>query len=183
MSRRRRGVSPSLLRFITDFADAAVVLPLVAVVWALLGRWGTRWAVAVALTLGAMAGLKVLSFATVGAFSPSGHTASAAIVYGGLAWVLLRPAWGRVVPGLLAVAGVAAIGWTRLALAAHSPLEVLVGAAVGCAGLVALGQVSSRLSPASARRCRAAMAVPVVWVLFHGHSIDLEGRLRGLAGW
>lgn len=155
-----------------------MLLPLVVVVWAALGRRGTRWAAAVAMTLAGMAALKVASFAIVGpwTFSPSGHTAAAAIVYGGLAWALLRPAWGRVVPGLAAALCVALIGWTRLALAAHSVAEVAVGAAMGGAGLVWLGQVVPRLG----RVWPAAVAVPVVWVLFHGQSLGVEDRLRGL---
>lgn len=158
---------------------------MVAVVWAVLGRRATRWVVASAVTLGGMAALKIGSFALLGPwiFSPSGHTASAAIVYGGLAWVLLRP-WlgrpglGRLAPGLVAALCVAVIGWTRLALAAHSVTEVAAGAVVGGAGLVWLTQ----RVPAPGRIWPAIVAVPVVWGLFHGQSLGVEDGLRGLAG-
>ena len=154
------------------------MLPLVPVVWVALGRRGTRWAVAVAVTLVGMAGLKLASFAVVGpwTFSPSGHTASAGIVFGGLAWVLLRPGSGRLVPGLIAALFMAVIGWTRLALAAHSPAEVAVGAAAGFAGLAWLAQKV----PAPGRAWPALVAVPVVWALFHGQSLGVEDGLRGL---
>ena len=155
-----------------------MVLPLLATVWAVLGRRGTRWAVAVAATLGSMVLLKLTSFAAAGpwTYSPSGHTASAAIVYGGLAWVLLRPMSGRLIPGLIAALCVAAIGWTRLALAAHSLAEVAVGAAVGFAGLAWLSQVK----PAQGRVWPALVAVAAVWILFHGLSLGAEDWLRGL---
>ena len=176
------GVVSTPVRFASDFADAAVVLPLVGLVWVALGPRGTRWAMACAGTLGAMLVLKAISFRLTAPwpFSPSGHTASAAIVYGGLAWVLLRPRAGCVLPGVLAACVTAGIGWTRLALGAHSVAEVAAGAAIGTAGLVWL----TKVVPLSGRAWPALVMTALVWSAVHGASLGIEEQLRRvILGW
>ena len=175
--RRQTTQEPLTVRFVSDFADAAVILPLVGLLWPVLGRAGTRWVLACMLTLGGILLLKAVCFRLTGPwpFSPSGHTASAAIVYGGLAWVLLRPRLGRAVPALLAVAAVGLIGWTRLQLGAHSVAEVAAGAAIGAAGFAWLAWRTPELS-----RMWPVMAVTVlVWTALHGQSLGIEEWLRG----
>jgi membrane-associated phospholipid phosphatase len=69
---------------------------------------------------------------------PSGHATLSLAFYGFLAGVLLRsrlPAGVRVAGTVVAVALVAAIGWSRLALGAHFPSDVLGGYLLGGAGL------------------------------------------------
>ena len=100
------------MRFVTDFADQAVIVPLVLAVAAALLIAGWRrgalaWAVAVSGTLCTVLVAKVVVHSCIAAAqlpdlrSPSGHTASAAVVYGGLI-ALLPPtpargvwAWSR----------------------------------------------------------------------------------------
>ena len=123
--------------FLTDFADQAVMLPLalaVAVLLAGSGWWrgALAWVLAVGLTFGAI-GLGKLVLAACGPLqigdalqSPSGHTASATLIYGGLCGLVLR--WARPAERrrpLLAAAAIAAlIGITRVALQAHTWSEV-----------------------------------------------------------
>lgn len=71
---------------------------------------------------------------------PSGHS-----VYVGVLAAALWPAlgWsGRM--GLLVFA--AAVGWSRIVLGAHFPVDVLAGFAVGWAGVAAVGSFAQRLS-------------------------------------
>ena len=82
------------LHLITDLGDQAVILPLllaVGLVLLLAGWWrgALAWFIAVSATLGAVLVAKLSTMACqsllppVGLLSPSGHTASAAVVYGG----------------------------------------------------------------------------------------------------
>ncbi len=131
--------------YFTDFADGAVMLPvacLVALILGVCGWWRglAAWAGTVGGTLSAVAVLKAAGVA-VDPFQPvsvSGHVAAACMIYGGIAVLLLR---GRLPPFLLAVipaALAAAVGYSRIALLAHSPAEVAAGAAIGCGGVVIL---------------------------------------------
>ncbi len=150
--------------------------------WVALGRRGTRWAVIAGITLAATTGFKLVCFALTGPwpFSPSGHTASAAVVYGGLAWLLLRRAAGPVAAACAAVLPAIVIGWSRLALHAHTVPEVVVGALIGGAGLLWLMQAPVP-GLARGRVWSVRVAVPLVWVAFHGQSLGIEELLRGLA--
>lgn len=58
---------------------------------------------------------------------PSGHTTTA-FVTAGVFCCLLRQVWSRAVLLLLALA----VGWSRIAVGAHWPLDVLGGIAAGC---------------------------------------------------
>ena len=139
--------------FVSDFADQAVMLPLATVVvaaLALMGWWrgAAAWLLAVGGTLTMMLIVKVglvgLSedYGSEYMISPSGHVASACVVYGGMAMLLFRD---RVPTFLLAVVPISAaviVGYSRVALMAHSVDEVVAGAIVGCIGLVVLTVVA-----------------------------------------
>jgi membrane-associated phospholipid phosphatase len=183
------------MNFVTDFADQAVVLPLALAVGValLVGGWrrgAVAWMIAVAGTLGVMLVAKVLVHACIGAAvlpglrSPSGHTASAAVVYGGLATLLLPvPAWGlrRMVIALLLAAGFALVfGSTRLALHMHTLSDVIAGGSVGIAG----GLVLNRLAGTPPRRMRAALpiaAAAAMALLFHGLHLHAEAAIDRLS--
>ncbi len=178
--------------FLTDFADQAVVLPVAAVVLAILLVMGWRrgalaWIAGVGGVLAVMLLLKLIVFACfwrlpwTGLVSPSGHTASAAVVYGGLLTLLVPRARGGVVLAALTGGGLALlVGLTRLALHVHTVSDVVVGAAVGVTGAVLLrhfaGERPERLSSP-----RLALAVCVAMVLFHGHRLAAEERIKWLA--
>ena len=92
-------------RFVTDLADQAVLIPVaiaVAVVFAIAGWWRgvVAWTTAVGATLGVMLLLK-LAFLACGPLlpsmdvSPSGHTAAAGVVYGGLLAIMARYITGQ----------------------------------------------------------------------------------------
>lgn len=179
--------------FLTDFADQAVVLPLVVALAATLALQGWRrgalaWLVAAAGTLGLMLVLKLLAIACGPPLlrSPSGHTAAAGLVAGGLA-VLLGLAWMRV--GLAAAAGAAAIGLTRVVLGMHSWAEAVAGGVVGVGGALLLAWLAGP-RPVGLRLRWAAVVLVVVVSLLHGlrlpaeaeiHAVSLEGaRVLGV---
>lgn len=176
------------MSFLTDFADQAVVLPFVLTVAMVLGLSGRRraaaaWLGAVLGTFAAMLALKLLFVAcgsAVPAFeirSPSGHTAAAAVTYGGLAVLLGAPA-----ALALAVSGGTAIlvGLSRVLLGMHSVPEVVVGAVVGVAGTGVVARIAG--PPLSRRRSAVLLAALVLVVaLFHGVHLHAEPAIGRLA--
>ena len=89
---------------VTDFADQGVLLPLAAGIALLLALSGWRrgalaWTAAIGGTLALILLLKLRFFACghflpdSGVGNPSGHTAAAAAVYGGLVAMILRFIW------------------------------------------------------------------------------------------
>jgi membrane-associated phospholipid phosphatase len=181
-------VSRPLVTFITDFADQAVILPLVLAIaialWA-EGWWrgAAAWALAVAGTFAVMLVLKLVflacahSLGTPDIHTPSGHVAAATVVAGGLAALLL----GRLATALpLAVLGATVIGVSRMMLGVHSLPEVLLGALVGLVGTTALLLLAGRLPPSLNVRRIAVIAVAVV-VVFHGMHLPAEAHIRSTA--
>jgi membrane-associated phospholipid phosphatase len=180
------------MKFVTDFADQAVALPVAATVLLALLALGWRrgalaWAVGVGGVLLAMLVLKLITFACVwrvpwvGLASPSGHTATAAVVYGGLLALLVpRSAGGTLAAAAAGGAFALLFGLTRLALQVHTVADVIVGAAVGIAGAVILRWLAGD-RPARLSSPRLVLVACVVMLLFHGHRLEAETRIRALA--
>lgn len=173
------------MRFLTDFADEAVIVPLIfaigATLW-LLGwkRGAVAWTGVTCATLGVMLVLKLTMIACGPSHlprlrTPSGHTAAATVVAGSLAALLFRRE--RCLAAMIgAVVGAAVIGTSRYMLGVHTLSEVLVASLVGIAGAVSLAWLSG---PPPARLRLAWVAVPVVVVLvaFHGDRLRAEPRI------
>jgi membrane-associated phospholipid phosphatase len=181
-----------ITQFITDFGDQAVVLPLAATVGATTALTGWRrgaiaWCLTVGVALALMLLLKLV-FAACGMLllghmlhSPSGHTASAAVVYGGLATLLISRSRAPLLPAaLLATLFALAIGLSRLSLGVHTLLEVLLGGAVGIAGAIVLSRAAGR-PPPGWRLAPVCLAGATVLLLFHGLHLDAEPRIDALA--
>jgi hypothetical protein len=179
--------------FVSDFADQAVLLPLILMVAVALAAAGWRrgavaWIFAVAATLTVILAGKVAVYVCAGALppdtglkSPSGHTAAAAVVYGGL-FALVAPTWSRPRLSALAAAGLVAfvIGVTRIALNAHTPIDVLVGAVIGMSGAVLLAQIAGE-RPAGMRRLGLLGATIAVVILFHGERLEAEAKIQSFS--
>jgi len=191
-----------LVSFLTDFADQAVILPLglaVALALVVLGwrRGALVWLLTLCATLAAMLALKILvgvcaaNLAAVGLRSPSGHTAAAAMVYGGLVALLGRAGrsgFGRVT--LIAAAIALLIGLTRIGLGEHTAADVLVGGLTGCAGAVLLvrlaGAPPAHLHIGRPTWFKLAAIVVAVVILTHGLHLQAEPRIQNFArlyGW
>jgi membrane-associated phospholipid phosphatase len=175
------------MTFLTDFADQAVMVPLMlAVAIALLvqgwRRGAAAWVVVVCATFGVTLGLKLLFIPCSAALevptlrTPSGHVAAATVVIGGLAVLLL----GRGPAVLVALATAALIGTTRLVLGEHTGLEVAVGAIVGLAGVAALIRLAGA-RPANVDVRRMVLIAVLVAVVFHGLHMPAEAHIRGAA--
>jgi membrane-associated phospholipid phosphatase len=172
---------------LTDFADQAVIIPLVlamALALAVLGwrRGAVVWLIVVAGTFLATIVFKLMFlacsplFGPIDIHSPSGHVAAATVVSGGLAAMLTRRRV-TILPAAI-VAGIV-IGMSRLVLGMHSLPEVVVGALIGLAGAVVLLRFAGPLP-----RLRIAPLVAVVIVvatLFHGLHLPAEAAIRHTA--
>ncbi len=179
-------------QFVTDFGDQAVLLPLAAgvtLVFLLAGwrRGAVAWAGAVAGTLFAMLVFK-LGFLACGHLlpgsqirSPSGHTAASAAIYGGLLALVARLATGHGRWTLAcALLVTLMIGASRLALGAHTGLEVAVGGAVGVCGAMAADRLAGA-PPSGLRLGRLAAVTVLVLALLHGVHMPAEAMIRSAA--
>ncbi len=176
------------MSFFTDFADQAVILPLtfaIAVTLAVLGwfRGALAWTLAIGGTFGVMLGLKLVFIACgqmvpeTGLRTPSGHTAAAAIVVGGLIALTGLGSASRMTVAVLSAVGAAVLfGFSRLWLGAHTLSEVIVGGCVGSAGALVLVWLAGQ-PPASLRTDRLAAVVLAVVILFHGFHLPAEAEI------
>jgi membrane-associated phospholipid phosphatase len=163
-----------------------VILPLVLAIGCTLAALGwvrgaLAWVLAVGATLALMLSLKLVAFACGPPVlrSPSGHTAAAAVVLGGLAVVLGRGRHGRA--ALLAAGlGCVLIGISRLVLGVHTAPEVALGGTVGVAGAWALRWLAGTPPRGLRLGWLAAVAVAVA-VLFHDWHLDAEPRIHRVA--
>ncbi len=183
---------------ITDFGDSAVGLPLAALVLlALLAsgwlRGAGAWLVAVLGCGAAMALFKVAFKVASGScesvmrpvveFSPSGHAALSTVVYGGLAVLGARqlPPAARWLLGAATGLWVLLIACSRVEVQAHTPVEVLIGLAVG-AGALCLMAFLIRRSPAPRVLLpQLAVALSLALLLMYGTHWPVESGLRMIA--
>ena len=176
--------------FVSDFADQAVMLPLATVVAAGLGMMGwwrgvAAWALAVGGTLGTMLVLKAgfaalsLQYGSEYSISPSGHVASACVVYGGLAVLLFQRALPAALVAMVPLAAAAVVGYSRVALSAHSVGEVMAGAVVGLAGTVVLALALGPRPRLNAWPLATAGTCTVL--ALHGLHIQAEEAIRVVA--
>ena len=175
------------VRYLTDFADQAVILPLVLAVAVALAVQGWRrgalvWLVVVAGVFFATLMFKVMFlacsplFGPIDVHSPSGHVAAATVVTGGLAAMFTRRR-ASILPAAILAAVV--IGISRLVLGMHSLPEVVVGAMIGLAGAVALLRFAG--TPPLIRVAPLVLVVVVVAGVFHGLHLPAEAAIRHTA--
>jgi membrane-associated phospholipid phosphatase len=176
------------VKYLTDFADQALILPLVLAIAVALAVQGWRrgaltWLIVVAGTFAATLGFKLLFlgcspvFGPMDVHSPSGHVAAATVVTGGLAALLTRHRT-TILPAALLAAIV--IGVSRLILGAHTLPEVIVGALIGLAGAATLLRVAGT-PPPTLRIVPLIAVIVVVAALFHGLHLPAEAAIRHTA--
>jgi membrane-associated phospholipid phosphatase len=184
-------MSSSALNAVTDFGDLALMLPLAAVV--LLWLIGVRakssalwWIAALMLCGGGTALLKIYFFAcppTPDLHSPSGHASLSTLVYGALGLIIARETqgWRTIMVLGAALTAMLAIAASRIALNAHSLVEVLLGLAIG---LMALGLFASgylRHRPLQARLPALLLVVALAATTLHGSNLRAEELLHALS--
>jgi membrane-associated phospholipid phosphatase len=177
---------------LTDFGDAAVLLPLAAVLlgWLLLSRapWAAAWwAAAIGVCAGLTASLKILFYGCPPAsdlHSPSGHTSLSTLVYGAATLIIAVKAGERRAP--LAIAAgtglILAIALSRLLISAHSIPEIVIGLGIGGAALALFGRGYRRNRPAAARLAPLLVAGVLLLLLLHGNQLRAEALLHRLTG-
>ena len=112
--------------------------------------------------------------------SPSGHTAAAAYVYGGMAALAWRM---RLFPAVATGVAIAALfGLSRIMVHAHSLAEVVVGGAVGVAVLAGLIAAAGGV-PAGLRPLRLLFGVVPLIIVLHGLRLNMEPHVRVAASW
>jgi membrane-associated phospholipid phosphatase len=178
---------------VTDLGDSAVTLPLAAASFVFLAVSGwRRGALLFALTVmgcGAVIGLSKLLLESCGeriidggAVNPSGHVAMSTVVYGSLAVLLgcsAPPLWRW---SLLALAGLlaATIGASRVALGAHTPVEVASGFGIGLFAVIAFDRLL-RAGPIKLLRPGWLAAAALVIILaMHGSRWPIENAIHSL---
>jgi membrane-associated phospholipid phosphatase len=156
----RGGIVTGLARVITQGGSTLVVWPMIAIAALTYPRstGARRWAGSVLIAAGAGAAIGArlalsllvqrsrppqLDWATQagGLAFPSGHTNAATIGAGVLAWAVARhlpSARARTAVWALAVVYAGAVGWTRIWLGVHWPLDVAGGWLFGAGWLAAL---------------------------------------------
>jgi len=182
------------MKFLTDFGDSAVLLPLslVVLIWLLATRsvGAAIWWVGVLAVFGAVVGgLKMLFFAcppAVDVRSPSGHTGFSMLVYGGIAAIIAiqrRSAWSRTAIMLAALALVVGIAISRVSLHMHSRTETLIGFAIGVVAVAVF--IFGYRRTTTNRRLMAPLlfAVVLTAAIFHGARLNAETNLHMLGGW
>jgi membrane-associated phospholipid phosphatase len=175
---------------LTDFGDAAVLIPLAAamLVWLLFGasRAAAWWVVSLGFCLGLTALLKVYFFACPPApdlRSPSGHTAFSILVYGAIALVTAVQGEGCR-RGLAIAAGaglVIAISASRLLLGVHSLPEIGFGLVIGTLSLSVFGWSYPRHRPA--RLWPLLVGAGVLMTILHGQELRAEEFLHRITGY
>lgn len=176
-----------MIHFLSDFADQAVILPLIVGIAGLLAvqgwpRGAGAWLAATAVTFGLVLVLKLVFLGCgallprTGISSPSGHTASAALLCGGLAARFVH-SWIWV--AVTALLGAAVIGFTRVALGVHTTEEVILAGLVGIGGAVVLHVLAG--PPPVARVLPLAIVIGAVLLAMHGTRLPAEGAIRQTA--
>lgn len=188
---------PTSLRFWTDFADGAVMFPLGIVTGLTLlalrqRRAATGWTIVIGSVWATMLILKFVGYiiqdllpasplSIIDLVTPSGHVASATVIYGGLVGLVLwRPGTLKFRTLFAAAAVAAGIGVTRVMLGEHSVSEVVIAAGVGITGAYWL----TRLAGVSVdRRARLPLlaVVTVVIVVRHGGHLGWEQTIHHVA--
>lgn len=182
-----------MIQSLTDIADEAVILPVVAL--AALGlllsgqrRAALAWAIIAPGTLLAVLAAKMSITACGGLLpaewhlhSPSGHTAAATAVYGGLIAILLR--WPRWPFNALLFGSIMAtlVGASRLALHVHSPADVLAGGLIGMTGAILLTAAARPTQGAFKSPLTLLGIVGITVLSLHGYHFDSENNIRLIA--
>src|SRR5580658_411809 len=180
-----------MMTALTDFGDAALLLPLslAMALWLLARRPLTAaigWLAALGLCMGGTALLKIYFLACpLGDFaSPSGHVSFSVLVYGGFAVILgAEASMTRRFLVIAAAAGlIIAIALSRLFLGAHSPAEAAGGLAIGAGSLIPFARAYLRSPPASVPLRALVLATILLVAVFHGRQLHAEALFRAI-GW
>jgi membrane-associated phospholipid phosphatase len=182
------------MEILTNFGDAALLLPLSAVVlfWLYFARSAKAagwWVLALFLCNGATAILKIYFFACPpfpGLHSPSGHTSFSVILYGAMtAFAALdrRRIAQRLAVAAVGGAFVIAIAASRLFLHRHTTVEVLSGLTIGGLSLAFFIARYRRAQGVEGRMLYLFVPALAVLIVVHGANLNSEDLLHAISEW
>lgn len=178
------------VRALTDFGDLALLVPLSALILVWLSLKQPRitalwWLIALALCVAATAAAKIYLYLcpTVPALhSPSGHTGLSTLVYGALTVIVAVESprrWRAPIVSAGAIL-VIAIGLSRIALDAHTKLEVVAGLGIGALSLALFAQHYLRRRKSGVAIGWLLALAAVLAIVFHGQEVSAEAFLHSL---
>jgi membrane-associated phospholipid phosphatase len=178
--------------YVTDFGDTAITLPLSVLMICFLFFLGERRAgIGLALALAAcgiaIALVKLVlqscghPLLSIDLVNPSGHAALSTMVFGSLGFLLSHgsTAERRWIFTTSSLTIILAIAVSRLALAFHSPAEVLAGVALGLVALI-IFCYAARSLPARREFLWLGLFALVVIGLIHGSRWPIEEVIQSL---
>ncbi|MFT3735291.1 MAG: phosphatase PAP2 family protein [Rhodocyclaceae bacterium] len=188
-------MNTAALRWITDFGDSGVTMPLALLLIALLWFAESRraaWLLARALfaCVALLMALKIVFLSCghvfrLGVESPSGHACLTTFVYGAIAtvvWAQPRPVLRRIAV-LLAVVIIVSVAITRVLLGAHTPQEVVLGCLAGALALAVFVQAYRKLAHPVIRIRQLAVLLGAAFVVSYGTVLPAEHYLRKTVPW
>lgn len=181
---------------VTDFGDPAVVLPLaigIASMFALAGWWrgAAAWTTSIGGVLALVLFLKLRFFACDHLLlddhvkNPSGHTAAAAAIYGGLVTIVARSIWDirrwvYLCTVAITLPFAIVIGASRLILDLHSIAEVIAGGAIGIGGALLFVALAGP-PPSAVRMPRVVIVGLLAIAVLHGLRMPAEAAIHSIA--
>jgi len=176
---------------LTDFGDAAVLLPLsiVILLWMLIHHGRTvsvSWVIAVSLCVGATTLLKIYFYACPpqpNLVSPSGHTSLSVLIYGAIALVIAaeQRGWSRAVIFFSGTGLIVVIAGSRLWLNAHTAPEVAIGIVIGIATLTLFADRYGRSRTEGVSLSPFILLVVIVTAILHGQELRAEAFLHAIS--
>lgn len=181
-----------MLVALTEFGDAAVLLPLAATIFLRLllsdaTRAAVSWIFSVLVCVAVTAASKIFFWGyppISDLHSPSGHTGLSVLVYGTTA-LITAVEGGAWRPRIAAAGGVAlilAIAVSRLLLDNHKVPEVIMGWVIGGVSLAFFGHRYWRLRPKIARLTPLLVGMTMLALALHGAELRAEQLLHRITG-
>jgi undecaprenyl-diphosphatase len=178
------------MRWVTNFGDTGVVLPLAVLLTCVLlyaesPRAAWLFARAMLVCVAVMTALKIVFIACghhigLGITSPSGHASLTTMFYGALAiivWAQPRPVLRILAAGFTAML-IVLVAISRLWLHAHVPQEVALGLLVGSASLALFARPYLAMPHPVIRLRRAGAVLAVAFLVSYGTVLPAERVLR-----
>jgi membrane-associated phospholipid phosphatase len=178
------------LHGLTDFGDAAVLMPVAAaiLIWLLFSnlRCAWWWTVAVVVCVGLTAALKIDFYGcppSPALHSPSGHTGFSVLVYGAIALVAAAQATGvgRVLAAAVGIGVVFSVAASRILLEIHTLPEIGMGLLIGGISLSLFARVY--LQYPTKQVWPLFVAAVILIAMLHGHELRAEEVLHRITAY
>jgi hypothetical protein len=178
---------------LTDFGDAAVLLPLTAtmLLWLIFStkdklRFAAWWGISVCFCVGITAALKIFFYGcppVSDLHSPSGHIGFSVLVYGAIALATAVHTRGvfRILAVAIGSALILTIAMSRLLLEIHTLPEVGLGLIIGTLSLALFGR--TYLQSPRAEIWPLIVMAAILLTILHGQELHAEEFLHLITGY